>query len=351
MRARALAIALLFAGCHSEAPVPTSLDVTVTFDDANHHPDHLVLTLVDGNNGMPMMATIYPKDQRPIRSDDNFIVLVPDALDGQMSSLALIAFELGAPTLRGQGSAKIVKGTSVPVTIHLDNGALDGGVDAALDGSVPRDGGVVDASVPKDMTTPVPDLSGVDFSGINNGPAPDVAENVALDWDVGESASMNPEACAPVKRGNVTLVADAMHTKVGNQSVRVDYTSINYFQAVYPKGENANWDLTTRNGVDVWIDGNEPMNAQGWMPNSPTIILCGAFGTYRRLDPTMNLLPKVTSGFVELKVPLAGGAGWTKTDIGMFNVNKVRSIEFHANPLRGPAVGPIQMWLDGVGFY
>ncbi len=81
------------------------------------------------------------------------------------------------------------------------------------------------------------------------------------------------------------------------------------------------------------------------------MILCGRNGAYRRLDPSVNLLPRTVGAFVEQKAPLGGGGGWTVTDFNGFTLTQVDSIELHMNPLRGNGFGTVDVWFDNVHFY
>jgi hypothetical protein len=196
-----------------------------------------------------------------------------------------------------------------------------------------------------------PDFArGPDFA-VDNGPGSDVAENVESTWEVGEAAGDAIQPCNPMATGNVSLAGDRSRVATGAESVRVDYGASYYFEAAYPRGRTARWDLTSRTGVAFLLDASLGQFFGGWQPDGPTVVLCGDGGAYRRFDPPMNLLPTSASGFTELRVPLAGGGGWTSMDSGAFNLARVHSIEWHADPLRGAGQGPARIWLDNVRFY
>src|SRR5207302_1434721 len=108
-------------------------------------------------------------------------------------------------------------------------------------------------AVPLDFMTPA-DLTPLpppDLADTSHGPGADVAENVLTDWDVADAVGDAIEACRPVNRGSIMLVADANMVRAGKQSVRVAYgpDQSYYFEALYPKARNAGWDLSTRAGV------------------------------------------------------------------------------------------------------
>ena len=228
--------------------------------------------------------------------------------------------------------------------------------------STPDGRGISDLEFPisTDLSSPdlsfpdlwMPDLFMPDMAQYS-GPSGDAAEDVLSTWDVGESTDDNLQPCAPVRRGKVMLATDNMHVKSGFESVRVSYgpDASYYFQAVYPSSRNAGWNLATRFGVDFFVDGQQPQSYGGWMPPGPTIILCGANKSYRRLDPIVNQTPRMAGNWIELKVQLAGGAGWTAQDVGPFSLSKVDSIEFHFDPLRNNGTGTVTTWLDGLRFF
>jgi hypothetical protein len=223
-------------------------------------------------------------------------------------------------------------------------------VGGMLDGGEPGDAPawIADLSSrrPRDLSAP-PDLYPI------NGPTWDVAENVLATWDVGESTNDTIEACNPVKRGKVSLAAETSAVETGAQAVRVNYgpDGSYYFQALYPKTRKAGWDLASRTGIDFWVDAEVPKNYGGWSPPGPTVVLCGANGSYRSLSPVNNHLTTTFSAYQEQRVPLAGDAEWVAVDSGSFSLTHVDSIEFHADPLRGVGTGVCHFWLDGVRFY
>jgi len=120
--------------------------------------------------------------------------------------------------------------------------------------------------------TPPPDLAMPNF-----GPSSDVAEDVVNTWDVGESTNDTPVPCNPMNMGRVTLSADRV-VKVGAEAVNLAYTASSYFQAVYPKGFGAHWDLRTRTSLEAWVQAVQPAGYGGWSPGGPTLILCSAGG-------------------------------------------------------------------------
>jgi hypothetical protein len=123
MRARTCLLALLFAaGCGS---APTSLDVTVTFDDVNHHPDRLLATITVGSNELRMNAQVTAPGARPLHSGDDFVVLLPDSVAGQQVTVSCTTDD----GLDGMGDTTAQKARETRLTVPLGATAGDGGVD------------------------------------------------------------------------------------------------------------------------------------------------------------------------------------------------------------------------------
>src|SRR4051812_5042743 len=80
--------------------------------------------------------------------------------------------------------------------------------------------------------------------------------------------------------------------------------------------------------------GRRPTNGGVSAPPGPRWVLCNAAGKSRRRHPAMNQTPRTMSSWIELKVPLAGGAGWNRMDVGGFDPKVVNWIEFHVDALR-----------------
>jgi hypothetical protein len=211
-------------------------------------------------------------------------------------------------------------------------------------------GAVDDLAKPPDLSQPdltpkAPDLL------LPFGPSSDVAENVLATWGVGESSSNTPVPCNPMNLGFVTLAADITNVHTGTEAVRVSYTNVNYFQAVYPMG-GALWDLSRRTGLDVFIQAVLGSGYAGWSPAGPTLILCGPPGVYREISPTFDQLGATSSAYTELQIPLAGGNGWTAVDTIGFQLSQVTSFELHFDPnCNTCAVSSVTVWIDDAFFY
>ena len=215
----------------------------------------------------------------------------------------------------------------------------------AIEDMAGRDLAGRDLSLPRDQSAPV-DLAQKPIIEV------DIAED-ASGWEVGESTSDTLQPCAPQRRGLVSIDDDPGKRIAGQESIRVSYgpNGSNYFQAVYPKARNAGWDLSAFLWVGFSVDALLPPGFMGWDPAGPTIVLCSRGGGYRRLQPRQNRLPRAGSGWVPLTVSLGGNNDWQASDQGNFNIARVDSIEFHADPQRGGGQGTVRMWLDSVRFF
>lgn len=87
-------------------------------------------------------------------------------------------------------------------------------------------------------------------------------------------------------------------------------------------------------------------NFSGWQTASPVIVLGSQSGVIRYV-PSVNLLPTDGHEWVYVDVPLAGGAGWSRTDEGA-SLAQIDWIEIHADTWGWL---PVELWLDGVTAY
>ncbi len=224
-----------------------------------------------------------------------------------------------------------IQGLELAVT---ELGATDFGVDLATD-----------------LQPPPPDLQ-PDMTR-SHGPSTDVAENVLSTWTVGESTNDTTVPCNPNNTlGRVTLLAEMAQLKAGSQAVHLAYTQANYFQAEYPTGLTANWDLSTRAGLNVWVHATLGTGYTGWSPSGPTLILCGPGGAYRTISPILDGLGGAAAAYTQMQIPLGGGGNWFSVDSGGFNLNQVRGFELHFDPLCGLCtLSSTDVWLDDAYFY
>jgi hypothetical protein len=137
-----LIAALALAGCSGA----TSIDVTVTFDEAAHKPQKLDVTITVDNVPRKMAPTTAPGGGT-IHSGDDFVVLLPDALDTKQVTVDVTALESGLPTLSGSGRTTVTRGRNAPLTIPLGLSIADMGTE--------------DLAAPPDLAT-TPDLAAYD---------------------------------------------------------------------------------------------------------------------------------------------------------------------------------------------
>ena len=122
MWAAALLAAGAAAGCHAPS---TSLDVTVVFDDGQHHPNGLTVSIRVAAQQQVMAATVTAPGGRTLHSGDDFVVLLPDATDGSAAEVDVTTIEQGN-ALHGQAGATIARAREVAMTVLL-GAAFDGG--------------------------------------------------------------------------------------------------------------------------------------------------------------------------------------------------------------------------------
>src|SRR5438876_24389 len=97
---------LSFLAISCATPDPTSVLVTVQFDDTRHMPDDLLVTvsLVGDGGVLKMDKPVTPPVGRPVRSGDTFEVLLRDDMDGRIIAVDVTAVEQGAHTISGHGT-------------------------------------------------------------------------------------------------------------------------------------------------------------------------------------------------------------------------------------------------------
>lgn len=126
-RSEALLLLALVGGCRAS---PTSLDVSVYFDDTLHRPASLAVTIFDETTTLRMRTT-SAFDTRPVRNADDFLVILPDALNGHKITVEVATLEDTAPSIRGSASAFAALHETRPLRVDLGL-LLDGGVDLAV---------------------------------------------------------------------------------------------------------------------------------------------------------------------------------------------------------------------------
>ena len=159
----------------------------------------------------------------------------------------------------------------------------------------------------------------------------DLAENNAALW--GSFASDN---------ASTTVSLDTSHVKQGSSSIHLRTESGFDTGVVFPKTNDAHWDLTSQNYLSFWSfsDNQTPVGFQG---NQPIIVLQTTGGT---ITYTPSHLMHGATGWAHFFVPLAGSSVWTKTTTGTPNLNDVLSLEIHQDTWDSG----FDMYYDAVSF-
>jgi hypothetical protein len=169
----------------------------------------------------------------------------------------------------------------------------------------------------------------------------DIAEGDVSRWG---AQALPPLTASPA---TTTVSADSSRVVEGAISVRLDSTNA---QAAlfYPAERNAAWDLTLYATLKLQItaDNTSAPSDPGWDGPQPHILILTDRNNYYELIPETDLLPRRPGPYATLQVPLAGGAGWSRSVFGLpslFNINYVA--------LTFASTGPtFSVWVDGVTF-
>lgn len=86
-------------------------------------------------------------------------------------------------------------------------------------------------------------------------------------------------------------------------------------------------------------------NLLGWQVAAPVVVLGGPTGTLR-YEPVLPLLP-IAGGWAYIEIPLAGGGGWTRTDMGGA-LSAVDRVEVATDSFGGDGY---DIWIDAMTFY
>jgi len=142
----------------------------------------------------------------------------------------------------------------------------------------------------------------------------------------------------------VTVDTDPAGAQVGDVSIRLD-CSTDRCSLVYPADLNAGWDLSGFDVVELTMTALNA-NANGWQEAGPQIRLYTSISDYRTLRPIINIVPRVNLVWVEARVPLAGGDGWTASDTGAFDPRHVNALQIRQDTWDTGYI----FWADGVTF-
>ncbi|MFO0957910.1 MAG: Calx-beta domain-containing protein [Isosphaeraceae bacterium] len=130
---------------------------------------------------------------------------------------------------------------------------------------------------------------------------------------------------APIDRATTVVSNDATYVKEGNTSIHLRTESGFDTGVVYPRTNDANWDLTATNYLAFWSysDNRTPIGFQG---EQPVVVLNTASGKVT-LTPQHTLTPK--QGWQHFFVPLAGSTEWARTTTDAPDMRHVNSVEIH----------------------
>lgn len=141
----------------------------------------------------------------------------------------------------------------------------------------------------------------------------ELTEGNASDWDTFASDS------------EIASVSDdTTHVKVSQRSVRFDTQSGSDTGVVYPRDGGANWDLTDKSHLVMWIYAdNSNFAFQG---NQPIVILKGPTGSFR-YEPQQEVMPNHAWSLQQ--IPLVGNSLWQRTTNGTPSLSRIDQLEIH----------------------
>ncbi len=167
-------------------------------------------------------------------------------------------------------------------------------------------------------------------------PGPDVqTENAATQW--GAQAD-----------GAVAAVFDDVSVvRIGSSSLRFETTGGFDTWLFSPPSRDANWDLTAAGaGLRFWLRAQNP-SPIGFQGPSPWVRIYSAGGAYAEFNPIgHHPADEARADWVEVVIPYAGNARWSRTNVGAPNLSAVTAIEIHADT--GDA--GFTLWIDGLTF-
>ncbi|RMG42396.1 MAG: hypothetical protein D6718_13925 [Acidobacteria bacterium] len=145
-------------------------------------------------------------------------------------------------------------------------------------------------------------------------PADDACERNASEW--GAFASDG----APAE-----VVDEESRVQVGEASVRLDTESGFDTGLYYPRSGEAHWDLSGMTTLAFWEYGMND-HPEGFQGNQPIVVLVTPTGD-ARYEPLRQRVPN--RAWAMIRVPLAGGWGWTRVDTGEPDLADVSRVEIH----------------------
>jgi len=156
-----------------------------------------------------------------------------------------------------------------------------------------------------------------------------------------------PEACWGYGNWQPTYVEmDEEHKLFGETAVHLSTGNGWDLGLMYRPGGGAvsSWNLTEQDTLVLWANS---INTTGYGFQYCHVKVgnnCGGYFKYTAsavtiLNPTMNM-------WKEIRIPLAGGAPWSRTIFGEVSLSDISYIEFHADTWEYG----FELWLDGVRF-
>ena len=171
-------------------------------------------------------------------------------------------------------------------------------------------------------------------------PPEDMAEPDAL-WNV------YPEACWAYGLWEPTTVEwDYEDKMVGEASVHISTGNGWDLGAMYRPGNGSivSWNLTEQDSLVVWF---KSINNTGYGFQYCHIKLGNNCGGYYKYTASASTILNPTIGqWKQYKIPLAGGAPWSRTFYGDVSLADISYVEFHADTWEYG----FELWIDGVTF-
>jgi len=158
----------------------------------------------------------------------------------------------------------------------------------------------------------------------------ELTEGNAIDWDTFASDG-----------ATASTADDTTHVKVGQRSVRFDTQSGSDTGVIYPRNGNANWNLSNKSHLLMWIYADNPNFA--FQGPQPVIVLKGPGGSFR-YEPQPEVMPNHAWSFHQ--IPLAGDALWLRTVTGTPSLAHIDQLEIHQDTWDAG----FTMYYDGVEF-
>lgn len=159
----------------------------------------------------------------------------------------------------------------------------------------------------------------------------DLAENNAAQWTTFASDS-----------ASAGVVTSTVRVKDGSSSILFTTQSGFDTGVRYPAAPGLNLNASAYNTLVFWEYAE---NTHAWQDNQPVVVIkTGGGAATIRLTPQMQMTS--TGAWRLIKVPLAGGNGWTRTTTGSPNLADVDQIEIHHDTWDAG----FRIWFDGVRF-